>query len=139
MKIGDFSAHILVNDQPSEEYCVEFETPTRAICWIASEEGKVTVLLLTEHIATNHLSLTRHWQTFGIEWHCHAETRTKGNAGWVNVDGIFCGGSPMFPGPLGNGDTGEMYCISTDTKTRDFMFLCIELSGAFILHHVFFW
>ncbi|KAN0093215.1 hypothetical protein V8E55_003999 [Tylopilus felleus] len=105
MKIGDYTCHVLVNDKELEEYCVKFETPTRTTCWIPSEEGK----------------------TFGIEWHCDTETRTKGSVGWVKVDGILCGGSPMFPGPRGDDDTAEMYCITTETKTRDFLFVRIEL------------
>lgn len=52
MQIGDYTAHIFVDNEGLEEYGVEFETPTRAVCWVASEEGKVTT-----HLASHPLFL----------------------------------------------------------------------------------
>ncbi|KAF8557434.1 hypothetical protein OG21DRAFT_1520503 [Imleria badia] len=92
MRIGNYTARILVDDEELGEYHVELVTPTRVTCWIASEAGK----------------------TFGIEWRCHTKNRTKGNVGWVNIDGIMCGGLPMYPGHVGRGDTGGMYSIDMD-------------------------
>ena len=134
MQIGDYTAHVLVDDDELEEHHVELETPTRVTCWIASEAGKVrnggTPLSLHHHFR----SLTRpHRQTFSVQWRCHADTRTKGTVGWVRVDGTFCGGAPIHPGDLDDGDTAELSSIGTDTlKTRDFMFSKIQLSGAVI-------
>ncbi|KAG9314866.1 hypothetical protein JVU11DRAFT_3963 [Chiua virens] len=103
MRIGDYTAHILVEGKELEEYDIEFPTETRATCWIASQED------------------------LHDKWQCHAENRLRGNAGWVRVDGIFCGGVHMFPGHLGDGDDALMSVITTDTKTRDFMFVRIQL------------
>lgn len=42
MQLGTFAAHIVdVDGVPLKEYDTVFESPTRATCWIASEEGKV--------------------------------------------------------------------------------------------------
>lgn len=132
MQIGDYTAHIFVDNEGLEEYGVEFETPTRAVCWVASEEGKVTT-----HLASHPLFLppphARHQQNFCIQWHCQTEIRKKGNIGWVRVDGTFCGGCPMHPGRIGHGDTADMDSIDLGTKTRDFMFSRIQLSGSFFL------
>jgi hypothetical protein len=41
MQIGDYTAHVLVDDNELEEHHVELEEPHRLTCWIASEAGKV--------------------------------------------------------------------------------------------------
>ncbi|KAF8557432.1 hypothetical protein OG21DRAFT_1505389 [Imleria badia] len=107
MQIGDFTARIVVDDEELEEYHVELETPTRVTCWIASEAQK----------------------TFSIRWHCHAENRTAGNVGWVTIDGVCCDGLPMHPGPVGEGDTKEMYDVNaSNKKARGFLFSHIQFS-----------
>ena len=41
MQLDTFTANIIVDGKPLEEYDVVSETPTKVICWVASEEGKV--------------------------------------------------------------------------------------------------
>lgn len=41
MQLGTFGAHIVVDGVPLKEYDIVFESPRKATCWIASEEGKV--------------------------------------------------------------------------------------------------
>ncbi|KAG9314863.1 hypothetical protein JVU11DRAFT_3960 [Chiua virens] len=105
MQVGDHSVHILVDGKELEEHCIEFETPTRMRCWIASEEGK----------------------TFSIKWQCHAETRTQGGKADITVDGIECAHPTMYPGGLGKGDIKVRQGMNTASKTHDFMFLRVQL------------
>jgi hypothetical protein len=41
MQLGDFSAHVVVDGKELEEYDVVIDSPTKATCYVASEEGKV--------------------------------------------------------------------------------------------------
>lgn len=41
MRLATFTANVIVDGKALDEYDVVIESPTRATCWIASEEGKV--------------------------------------------------------------------------------------------------
>ena len=41
MRLGTFTANIIVYGKALEEYDVVSESPTKVTCWVASEEGKV--------------------------------------------------------------------------------------------------
>lgn len=41
MRLGTFTANIIVDGKALEEYDVVSESPTKVTCWVASEEGKV--------------------------------------------------------------------------------------------------
>ena len=41
MQLDTFTANIIVDGKPLEEYDVVSESPTKVTCWVASEEGKV--------------------------------------------------------------------------------------------------
>ncbi|KIJ60390.1 hypothetical protein HYDPIDRAFT_43389 [Hydnomerulius pinastri MD-312] len=106
MRLGDYSAFVIVDDKELEEFDIEVESATKATCWIPSEEGK----------------------KFGVKWQCHARKRPTHSSGRVEVDGISCRGSLINPGPLGIGDTRVRSYVSCDTMTRDLMFSRLQLS-----------
>ncbi|KAH7884285.1 hypothetical protein F5I97DRAFT_1434817 [Phlebopus sp. FC_14] len=106
MRIGVFTASVIIDGKALEEYDVVMENPTKATCWISSQEGK----------------------NFAVQWKCHSKTRQTCSVGRVNVDGVRCRGRIIEPGPLGRGDTQSRSYVSTNTKTRDFVFSRLQLS-----------
>ncbi|KAF8843798.1 hypothetical protein BDN67DRAFT_119018 [Paxillus ammoniavirescens] len=106
MQLGDFSAHVVVDGKELEEYDVVIDSPTKATCYIASEEGK----------------------TFSVKWQCHAETRLIANSGKVMVDGISCGSYRMRCGSLGDMDTKVLSYLGRSTNARDLMFSRLQLN-----------
>ncbi|KAF9223810.1 hypothetical protein BS17DRAFT_781226 [Gyrodon lividus] len=113
MQLGDFTAHVIVDEKELEEYDVVIDNATKVTCWIASEEGK----------------------KFRVKWQCHAQTRLMGASGDVMVDGISCGRHRMHPGLMGVGDTKSLSSIIYDTKERDLMFSRLRLSDDDALLH----
>ncbi|KAF8554450.1 hypothetical protein OG21DRAFT_1484650 [Imleria badia] len=106
MQLGTFTANILVDGKALEEYDVVSESPTRVTCWIASEEGK----------------------SFSVQWKCHEEFRIAATKGIVCVDGLACGYTLNFPGPLGVQDTATFSSFVDVTWTRDLKFSQVQLS-----------
>ncbi|KAH7921590.1 hypothetical protein BV22DRAFT_1122042 [Leucogyrophana mollusca] len=110
MRVGDFSASVVVDGVELEEYGVTHAVPRggnqTVTCWIASEEGK----------------------KFAIRWKCWSRIRKDACSGKVSVDGNPCRGTNILPGPLGRGDTAERSYISDDTTTREFLFSRLQLT-----------
>ncbi|KIM68513.1 hypothetical protein SCLCIDRAFT_1209334 [Scleroderma citrinum Foug A] len=107
MRVGEFSANILVGDKELEEYEVTVDASgTQATCWVASEVGK----------------------KFTVRWKCHSQKRLIENAGRVRLDGTPCGGMIMGCGCLGQKDTAHFSSISRGTMERDFVFSNLQLS-----------
>ncbi|KAN0093248.1 hypothetical protein V8E55_004032 [Tylopilus felleus] len=106
MQLDTFTANIIVDGKPLEEYDVVSETPTKVTCWVASEEGK----------------------SFGVQLKCHEKRRVAAAKGSVRVDGILGGCKFISPGVLGKADTCILKSFFYDTVKRDMMFARIQLS-----------
>ncbi|KAF9232954.1 hypothetical protein BU15DRAFT_80642 [Melanogaster broomeanus] len=105
MQLGDFTAHIIVDEKELEEYDVVFDSETKATCWIASEEGK----------------------TFGIKWKCHALGNGQVVSARLTVDGTYCGGQQTNSRFQSVDNEHVISTVSSSTKTRDLMFSRLQL------------
>ena len=127
MRVGEFSANILVGDKELEEYEVTVDASgTQVTCWVASEVGKVYAPLCS----TNPPEVLISFKKFTVRWKCHSRKRLIENAGRVRLDGTPCGGMIMGCGCLGQKDTAHFSSISRGTMERDFVFSNLQLSGA---------
>ncbi|KAH7904244.1 hypothetical protein BJ138DRAFT_946286 [Hygrophoropsis aurantiaca] len=118
MRLGDFSAGILVDGVELEECDITIEPPPlspphlntaekKTTCWIASAENK----------------------KFTIQWKCHSETRELAYSGRIYVDGVRCKSNIMLRGRLGQHDTIRRTNISDSRVRRDLMFSRVEDTG----------
>ncbi|KIM68514.1 hypothetical protein SCLCIDRAFT_7191 [Scleroderma citrinum Foug A] len=107
MRVGEYTARILVDGKELEEYEVTVDaSETQATCWVASEVGK----------------------KFTVQWKCHFPTRLLESSGYVTLDGTECGGKYIRCGLLGKNDTANISSISCGTMERDFIFSSLQLS-----------
>jgi len=111
MRVGDFSACVVVDGSPLEEYDVVVdEAKLNATCWIPSQSGK----------------------NFIVQWTCLLRERPYDSAGFVSVDENRCRGTMMSPE---RGDTVKRSRIDLDSETvRDFMFSDVKSTGALSLN-----
>ncbi|KAI6041906.1 hypothetical protein EDC04DRAFT_2892600 [Pisolithus marmoratus] len=101
MRLGDFSAQVVIDGNQVEEYEVT-HSGTQAMCWIASETGK----------------------TFSVEWICHA-TKHLGSEGELIVDGITC---DTLIRDVDDMDSINFSVIHQGRKERDLMFCDLQLT-----------
>ncbi|EIW84402.1 hypothetical protein CONPUDRAFT_163544 [Coniophora puteana RWD-64-598 SS2] len=109
MRVGDFSASVLVDGSPLDEFDVVVdEEKLSATCYVPSEAGK----------------------KFSVRWKCWEEIRTMESGGYISVDDITCKtGNVVRTGILGTSDTKERSGISLDRETtQDFVFSNVKLT-----------
>ncbi|KAI6099630.1 hypothetical protein F5141DRAFT_388977 [Pisolithus sp. B1] len=104
MRLGDFSAHVVVEKEELKEYEVTVNSSgTQATCWIGSEAGK----------------------KFSVNWRRHS-INGLASRGCVTVDGITCGRKTSLP--TDNKDTASCSAMVRGTTRRDLMFCNLQLS-----------
>ncbi|KIO14645.1 hypothetical protein M404DRAFT_991405 [Pisolithus tinctorius Marx 270] len=104
MRLGDFSAQVVVEGEDVKEYEITVNSSgTRATCWIASEVGK----------------------KFSVKWRCHS-TERPACQGVLTVDGIRCVRTCLLPTYE---DTAFGSVMPLGTNERDLMFCDLQLSG----------
>ncbi|KAI5998711.1 hypothetical protein EDD15DRAFT_188759 [Pisolithus albus] len=104
MRLGDFSARVVVEREKLKEYEVTVDSSgTQATCWIGSEVGK----------------------NFSVKWRRHSISGLA-SQGIVTVDGIGCSSDKLFPGD--NKHTASCSGMVYGTTKRDLMFCDLQLS-----------
>lgn len=89
MRLGTFTADILVDGKPLEQYDVAFESPTKVTCWIPSEEGKVYHIqrcVLCHFFSTLTFGGSSHLVFNGNVTRHHAPWVLTGPCGWTGSD-----------------------------------------------------
>ncbi|KAI6025154.1 hypothetical protein PISMIDRAFT_672925 [Pisolithus microcarpus 441] len=105
MRLGDFSAHVVVEEKELKEYEVTVDSSgTQATCWIASEVGK----------------------KFYVKWTRHSTKCGLSSQGSLYVDGIVCCRTAILPAD----EEETSYCsqMVRGTTERDLMFCDLQLS-----------
>ncbi|KAI6149869.1 hypothetical protein BKA82DRAFT_997796 [Pisolithus tinctorius] len=103
MRLGDFSAHVVVEGKELEEYEVTISNGGKQVtCWIASEAGK----------------------KFSVTWECHSMKRLD-SRGELTVDSIICSCLILSKGRNHRGDFSTLHL---GTKERDLMFCDLQLT-----------
>ncbi|KAG6330492.1 hypothetical protein ID866_8596 [Astraeus odoratus] len=124
MRLGDYSANIIVDEKELEEYEVVVNSDaTKATCWVASEVGKVrlhTSLAIKIPIPST--------QKFTVQWKCHSQRRLIASEGKVVLDGVTRRYGYIHPGRLGNDDTMQRSSLACGAKQRDFIFSQLQLT-----------
>ncbi|KAI5990094.1 hypothetical protein EDD15DRAFT_1177203 [Pisolithus albus] len=104
MRLGDFSAYIVVEGEESKEYEVTVDSGgTQATCWIGSEAGK----------------------KFSVMWRRHS-INGPASRGEVTVDGVGCCCINLLP--RDNEVTASCSRMVRGTTQRDLMFCDLQLS-----------
>ncbi|KAI6097600.1 hypothetical protein EDD16DRAFT_1062523 [Pisolithus croceorrhizus] len=102
MRLGDFCAHVVVEDEGLDEYEVTINSSgTQATCWIGSEAGK----------------------KFSVEWRRHS-INGLASQGHLTVDGISCCKTALLP----TNDVASCTVMIRGATKRDLMFCDLQLS-----------
>ncbi|KAI6099632.1 hypothetical protein F5141DRAFT_388968 [Pisolithus sp. B1] len=105
MRLGDFSAHVVVEEEELKEYEVTVDSSgTQATCWIGSEAGK----------------------KFSVEWRCHS-VKGLASQGSLTVDGISCCKTALSPTD-DKVNAASCTAMVDDATRRDLMFCDLQLS-----------
>lgn len=105
MRLGDFSAQVVVDEKELKEYEVAIDnTGTQATCWIASEAGK----------------------KFHVKWTRHSTKCDLSTQGCLYVDGIVCCRTALLAAD--EEDTSWCSQMVRGPTERDLMFCNLQLS-----------
>ncbi|KAI6025155.1 hypothetical protein PISMIDRAFT_672920 [Pisolithus microcarpus 441] len=105
MRLGDFSAYIVVEEKELKEYEVTVDSSgSQATCWIGSEAGR----------------------KFSVEWRRHSTKCGLSSQGSLFVDGIPCCRTALLP--THNEHTASCSGMVRGTTERDLMFRDLQLS-----------
>jgi hypothetical protein len=130
MRLLDFSAAIYINNKASLEYQkTESRTPDeiKMTCWIASEQGKVWVILIFIELTAG--VLTKFLKQFDVRGRISTgKPQYPGVMASVKVDGRKCPAWNVVPPWTG---TMKFDCVSNSVTSRKLMFKNINFTGMY--------